>query len=369
MTELSDEVKQKIKAALRNQVTMASSSSVNKDAANIPESESSDDERNNETFIPFNERPEWKDITPVAQEEGPNPVAVIQYTDRFRNTFDYFRAILQKDERSQRAFDLTTECIQLNAANYTVWYFRRVVLKDLKMDLSSELDFMDDTINRHSKNYQVWHHRKCIVESLGDSSREKKFSKDILELDSKNYHAWQHRQWVIKAFNDWDGEIEYTNKLIQEDVRNNSAWNHRHFVISNTSGWTDPAVIDREIDYTLDKIKQTPNNESPWNYLRGILETHGLNSIPRVISCCQEMLEKPPTAKVSPHLVGFVIDAMEERLEKTGVGSGDEDLLSQATHLCDELAKEWDPIRENYWNFIKAGLVEKYGKQKWKTTD
>jgi protein farnesyltransferase/geranylgeranyltransferase type-1 subunit alpha len=335
-------------------------------AVNIPADDSSDEEETNQPFVPFNERPEWKDITPVPQDEGPNPVAVIQYTPRFANTFDYFRAILEKDERSERALDLTTECIQLNPANYTVWYFRREVLKDLKTDLSEELDFMDDIINRHNKNYQVWHHRKCICEMMGDASREKKFTQEILELDSKNYHAWQHRQWVVKSFNDWEGEIEYTDILIHDDVRNNSAWNHRHFVISNTSGWNDTKVIDREVDYTLGKIKLAPNNESPWNYLRGVLDRQGLNSVPRVTIFCQDMLEKPPNAKVSPHLVGFIIDAIEERLEKRQeAGGGDEEsLLIKATTLCDQLAKEWDPIRVNYWDFIKAGLKEKYGEKK-----
>ena len=45
-------------------------------------------------WLPYSQREDWKDVTPLQQLEGPSPVVQIAYTDRFRDVYDYFRLAL-----------------------------------------------------------------------------------------------------------------------------------------------------------------------------------------------------------------------------------------------------------------------------------
>ncbi len=67
-----------------------------------------------ENFIPFAERGEiWKDVKPLPQFSEKVEILKIDYSQQADEINSYFRAILQSREISKRAFDITTEVINV----------------------------------------------------------------------------------------------------------------------------------------------------------------------------------------------------------------------------------------------------------------
>ncbi|UYV74441.1 FNTA [Cordylochernes scorpioides] len=294
-------------------------------------SDYSSEEDSASEWVMYKDKPEWADIKPIPQDEGPNPIICIAYSDKYKDVNDYLRALLHKNEISERALGLTKEAIYLNPANYTVWQYRRQLLKALNQDLQQELIFINDIIQSTSKNYQVWHHRQVIVELMKDGSKEKPFTEEIIAIDAKHYHAWQHRQWAMKEFGLWDDELSY-----------------------HTTGFSDPEIMKREIKYTLDAIAKAAHNESPWSYLRGLLGAKLGDEA--VVKFCKELLK---SGCISPHLMAFLVDVAEEEMESQPAARPA--LLQEAARLLDDLANEHDTIRRNYYEFIGQNLKAKYG--------
>jgi len=259
---------------------------------------------------------------------------------------DYFRAILQRDEKSERALQLTEEVIRHNAASYTAWHYRRLILFALKKDLHEELEYVKKLGAKNPKNYQLWHHRKIMVEHLHDPSQELEFTAKMLIQDSKNYHAWAHRQWILETYNLWKDELSYVSDLIKVDHRNNSAWNQRYYVISKTEKWTKE-VKEREIDYAFSIIKLSPNNQSPWNYLSGVIGQDKYSEYPKVFESVRHYVDNFPTCAHALSLLASILQQLNT-----------ESSIHEAIVCLDKLIKV-DEIHSKYWLYRQSLLKSK----------
>ncbi|KAI1704429.1 protein prenyltransferase alpha subunit repeat domain-containing protein [Ditylenchus destructor] len=301
----------------------------------------------------YRDQPEWKDVQPIYNSERENAVIKIAASEEFIDAFAYLRAVMSKNEMSERALELTKTCTMLNAANYSVWQYRRNILKALNKDIAEELRFCEEMAAENPKNYQIWHHRRMLVLMSNDYSQELEFTTIQLEDDSKNYHAWQYRQWVIQNFDLFSvEEVKFATVCLAQDLRNNSAWNYRYFIVSKLSdGFKDKEYLENEVRFTLGAIKTIPNNESSWSYLAGILINEGLTKRQDVNDFCASLLTQQPPIK-STHLRNFVIDQLAERIEQR---DNVEDCVKQAHLILAEL-EEQDPIRTKYWQYRKTYL-------------
>ena len=287
----------------------------------------------------------WADVEPVSQDDGPNPVVSIMYDPDYSRKMDIFRAVLRSGEKSMRVIELTAELVDMNAANYTVWKYRRDCLRSLQVDLSTELDYMDKFMEENPKNYQIWYHRRAIVELSAQTDRELPYCNSVLSVDPKNYHAWGHRQWVVGKFGLFDGELEFTSQLIESDVCNNSAWNYRWFIIhKQTTETPSSEVLEREVAFCFSKIDLLPDNESTWNYLRGLNRNHpSLKSMiqENVLNLKASISEKTSGRNViCLFLWSLLVDMYEENQTSES--------LQSALILIDELEAH-DKIRAKYW--------------------
>ncbi|CAB9500862.1 geranylgeranyltransferase type-1 subunit alpha [Seminavis robusta] len=322
----------------------------------------------------------FSDLTPIKQDDGPNPVCAIDYSPQFIQAYDYMRAILSAGEKSERALRLTGLCLKLNPANYTIWHFRRQCL--LATHINEE-EGKDDSSNNNQqwiqqdlelaatlggdnpKNYQIWYHRRALLESVQSRipyvQAELDYVAKVLDEDSKNYHAWSHRQWVVRTSSScqedlWDKELEFAHSMIQKDPRNNSAWNQRWFVCHK--GGEDKTlsleVATKEADYAIQGAGLDPYNESPWRYLIGVIKEQCkilqsadkdkfLDDYDQKAFGLRAVLDeagKDPNDCAS--LASARIDILEFK--------GGEQSLEKAMELANGLATQYDPIRKKYWN-------------------
>ncbi|ORX66855.1 hypothetical protein DL89DRAFT_269902 [Linderina pennispora] len=327
------------------------------------------------TCLPMSQQDEWKDVVPLAQEETASPVCPIAYAEDYKEMMDYLRALMAKGEISQRALKLTSLVIEENPGHYTVWVYRKKLVRELQVNMEDELSWVADLSAMQPKNYQLWHHREAVVEMLLDPAsiqgmsqddrvaipvlrRELGFLAESLDEESKNFHAWAYRQWLVRTYGLWDQELAFVAVKIDEDIRNNSAWNQRYFSLVAGGSSLSADVVERELAYTLEKIKLAPNNESPWSFIVGLLLRHAPEKLyesllPQIKALAAD--EEYLTAiSGTPFYWATLVDIYEQQAKD--VPEKQKEAIELASSACDVLATECDLPRQKYWQFRQTQL-------------
>ena len=99
------------------------------------------------------------------------------------------------------------------------------------------------------------------------------------------------------------------------------------------------------MDYAKAKIRLAPQNESPWNYLRGVVKKRE-GGLAVLKGFAEEFADLGREDQVrSSHALDLLAEVYGAGKEKERAG--------KALEL---LARKYDPIRKNYWNY-RRGLL------------
>ncbi|BEI91254.1 uncharacterized protein CcaverHIS019_0400740 [Cutaneotrichosporon cavernicola] len=310
------------------------------------------------TDVPFSEQPEWKDVSPVPQEDGSDPLV----------------PIIAAEEHSERVLDLTEAIVRMNPSHYTVWQYRFATLIALKKDLAAELELMDEFARDNLKSYQVWHHRLLLLEALSpdDPTSEIEFIHNSLVPDPKNYHTWAYLHWLYCHFSRlgrisekrWESELLWCEDMIRSDGRNNSAWGWRWFLRMAGPGM-EGKNGEEEIKYALKEIHHIPHNASAWNYLRGVIRMTGTARVPLLPALATYMTgsavptqteetvwpsRTTPVDTLTPLPVSMALEFQADTLVEAG-------RLGDAAAVYGQLGASVDRMRSAYWEMRRGECV------------
>ncbi|PVV01611.1 hypothetical protein BB560_003966 [Smittium megazygosporum] len=346
-------------------------------------------------------RDDFKDVVPIPIDDEPNSICPIAYSEEFKITMSYLRAFLKENEISERAYEVVGHAIILNPGNFTAWLYRYQLFGALGKDVFEELDWISDIAEDVPKNYQLWYQRQKIVSNLIETKQIEKYNLDAgskegtvpgegnlpshdfqnaiiaseiqftnkqLANDTKNFHAWAYRQYIIKSFELWEYEMKFTCEKIMNDIRNNSAWNQKYFVLTrgnSSEKITDKGVLSSEISYALEKISIAPNNESSWVYIQGLLRNHCPEMLYNDFYESIEELKKAAPFKSTIELCRFYWKYIYDRYVYFDTNQSHpqyeqlhNEWFEQAVYACEFLSEKLDPIRKNYYLYLKSKITK-----------
>ncbi|KAG4304751.1 hypothetical protein PORY_001804 [Pneumocystis oryctolagi] len=223
-----------------------------------------------------------------------------------KKTLDEIKLLLENIQKNIRnknynyeILNLTTDFLEEDFENYSIWNYRRNILKNsvvfnpqydkttVQNIILEELQFLNKLIKKHPKVYSVWSHRKWCFENAPFPiwENEKTIIDSILAKDFRNFHIWNYRRYIIFNIEKQNktsyakSEFDYTTDIIKKDFSNFSAFHYRTTLISRIIKESScdylekKKFFDKELLLVKSIVYTSPENSSIWLYHNWLLNS------------------------------------------------------------------------------------------------
>ena len=163
---------------------------------------------------------------------------------------------------------MTTRLLEMNPEYYTIWNYRRLLLRSFFQDDTPSTSGTEDSSNKHSIVQQY------ITDDLA-------FLLPLLRKFPKCYWIWNYRLWLLAeatrllpspiVYQLWQKELGLVGKMLTLDSRNFHGWGYRRQVVSALEqlsmamGSTTTSMTEDEFAYTTKMIESNLSNFSAWH--------------------------------------------------------------------------------------------------------
>lgn len=241
---------------------------------------------------------------------------------------------LPLDQDFENKYTVVQRALEANPDEYTLWSFRREVLKAKCQSFSviddewkSELALTTRALQRHPKAYPAWQHRLWLLadelvtakisKALWESSlkEEQMLSVLMLSKDGRNFHGWAHRMCVraiVESKSPTERpsilkkEVAFVESKINDDFANYSAWHHRSVLLPQIHTHGPDAFLANELQFVRQAFYTEPDVQSAWFYHRWLLAgapARGRKAVvvdrllEEELTACEELLTIEPEAR------------------------------------------------------------------------
>jgi len=257
---------------------------------------------------------------------------------RLRDEVIRRRKSKQYDEESLK---LTSDLLAINPEFYTVWNYRRELLRALWQTKTAaevdklredELRLLQQALIANPKSYCVWEHRRWIIGNYsGNLQQELALCSKALDLDERNFHCWHYRLDISRSAKESPKDfLNFTTRKINQNFSNYSAWHYRSkfypLVLKDSSNgqscYLTGSLLEKELDFVQQAFYTEPEDQSTWLYYRWLLHQHKESGegnhmalIQQEIGRMEALLEAEPNCKYALLQLALLLTQEDKSVE------------------------------------------------------